>query len=265
MKVEAMAELVALATSFVADQAATVATSGLAEAAEALIVEAAARAVLRGGHRVPLAVSLAAQGSAAARKPVRCLAQGALLSRSPPCLRWNSSTASRSMSTPDLLYATDSTTGTVRKVSPGSGSASLWADGEALEPSAGGRPSGFGANGIKVHNDAVWVSNTDKGTLLRITIGAHSTAGAVTTEAEGLTSIDDFTLVGQGHEVLAAENFANAVALVSPDGTHTTVLTAVDGLSGPTSLAVRGNPVYVASAAYFTRTDPNLLLARIAR
>lgn len=41
MKVEAIAELVVLAASFVADQAAAVATLGLAEAAEVLIVEAA--------------------------------------------------------------------------------------------------------------------------------------------------------------------------------------------------------------------------------
>src|SRR5205823_6660906 len=41
MKVEAIAELVALAASFVADQAAAVATLGAAEAAEVLIVKAA--------------------------------------------------------------------------------------------------------------------------------------------------------------------------------------------------------------------------------
>ncbi|MFF4214166.1 hypothetical protein ACFYZE_33450 [Streptomyces sp. NPDC001796] len=45
MKEAAIAELVALAASFVADQAAAVATLGLAEAAEALIVEAAEKAV----------------------------------------------------------------------------------------------------------------------------------------------------------------------------------------------------------------------------
>jgi sugar lactone lactonase YvrE len=160
----------------------------------------------------------------------------------------------------DTLYATDSTSGTVWKVSPRSGTASVWASGEALEPSVQSS-SGFGANGIKVHDDAVWVSNTDKGTLLRIPIGAHGKAGAVTVEAQGLTSIDDFTFVGQGDTVLAAQNFANAVALVNPDGTHQTVLAAGDGLSNPTSLAARGRTVYVASGAYFTHNDPNLLLA----
>jgi sugar lactone lactonase YvrE len=162
----------------------------------------------------------------------------------------------------DTLYATDSTTGTVWKASPENGTSSVWADGDALKPLTTQPSSGFGANGIKVHDNAVWVSNTDKGILLRIPIGPRGAAGEVTTKAEGLTSIDDFAFVGPGDTVLAAQNFANTVALVHPDGTHNTVLTAQDGLSNPTSVAVRGGTVYVTSGAYFTHTDPNLLLAR---
>jgi sugar lactone lactonase YvrE len=160
------------------------------------------------------------------------------------------------------LYATDSTTGTVWKVSLKSGAASIWAQGEALEPSTG-QSSRFGANGIKVHDGAVWVSNTDKGTLLRIPVNAHGTAGAVTTVAQGLTAIDDFAFTGQGDTVLAAQNFTSAVSLVHTDGTHQTVLTATDGLANPTSIAVHGSTVYVASGAYFTHNDPNLLLAQL--
>ncbi|MDT4925930.1 MAG: hypothetical protein QOG01_3643 [Pseudonocardiales bacterium] len=160
----------------------------------------------------------------------------------------------------DALYATDSTTGTVWKVSLRSGTASVWAQGAELEPL---NSPGFGANGIKVHDGAVWVSNTDQGTLLRIAIGAHGTAGAVTTVAQGLTAIDDFAFTGDGNTVLAAQNFVSEVSLVHPDGTHHVVLTSTDGLSNPTSIAVRGSTVYVASAAYFTHVDPNLLLAEL--
>ena len=42
-------------------------------------------------------------------------------------------------------------------------------------------------------------------------------------------------------------------------------LTAQDGLSNPTSVAVRRGTVYVPSAAYLTMKDPNLLLAHLAR
>ncbi|MDT5027564.1 MAG: hypothetical protein QOE61_3990 [Micromonosporaceae bacterium] len=137
----------------------------------------------------------------------------------------------------DALYATDSTSGTVWQVSLNSGTASVWAQGAELKPS---KSPGFGANGIKVHDGAVWVSNTDQGTLLRIPIDAHGTAGAVTTVAQGLTAIDDFAFTGDGNTVLAAQNFVSEVSLVQPDGTHQTVLTATDGLSNPTSIAVRG-------------------------
>jgi hypothetical protein len=37
----------------------------------------------------------------------------------------------------------------------------------------------------------------------------------------------------------------------------------MDGLSNPTPIAVCGSTVYVASGAYFTHGDPNLLLAKL--
>jgi len=42
------------------------------------------------------------------------------------------------------------------------------------------------------------------------------------------------------------------------------VLTAADGIENPTSVAVRGKTVYVASGAYLTHTDPNLLIAKLS-
>jgi sugar lactone lactonase YvrE len=160
----------------------------------------------------------------------------------------------------DALYLTDSTSGTVWRVSLRTRTASLWAQAPQLVPPPG---TGFGANGIKVHDDAVWVSNTGAGTLMRIPVGRHGTAGAVTTVAQGLTSIDDFTFTGNGDTVLAALNFVSEVAIVYPNGSNHIVLTSTDGLSNPTSIAVRGSTVYVASAAYATRVDPNLLLAKL--
>ena len=161
----------------------------------------------------------------------------------------------------DALYATDSNADTVWKISLKTGTASLWAQGAYLEPKTGKGP--IGANGIKVHDGAVWVSNTAKGTLLRIAIGPHGTAGAVTAVAQGLTAIDDFAFTGDGDTVIAALDHADDVAIVYPDGSHHIVLTAADGLSDPTSIAVRGSTVYVPSGAYFTDVDPNLLLAKL--
>jgi len=78
-----------------------------------------------------------------------------------------------------------------------------------------------------------------------------------------VTGIDDFAFTGCGDQVLAAQNALSTVSLVNEDGTSQVVLTATDGLQNPTSVAVKGSTVYVASGAYFTQTDPNLLLAHL--
>ncbi|MET8403612.1 hypothetical protein [Streptomyces sp900116325] len=157
-----------------------------------------------------------------------------------------------------LLYAADSVLGTVWRVPATGGRPTAWATAPELAP------AGFlGANGIKIHKGAAWLSNLDKGTVLRIPIVGHGAAGPVDTRATGLVNIDDFAFTGGGNSLLAAINADNEVALVRPDGSHTVVLTGADGLENPTSLAVRGNTAYIASGAYFTNSDPNILAVRI--
>jgi streptogramin lyase len=158
------------------------------------------------------------------------------------------------------LYVTDSQGGVVWRVPTAAGSAAtVWSSDPALVP------AGFlGVNGLKLHNGAVWATNLDKGTIVRIPIRANGDAGAVRVTATGLTGIDDFAFTGRGDQIIAALDTANEVALVGNDGTHKVILTAADGLQGPTSIAVRGNTVYVPSAAYLTAKDPNLLVAHLS-
>ncbi|MFH8622596.1 SMP-30/gluconolactonase/LRE family protein [Streptomyces vietnamensis] len=168
----------------------------------------------------------------------------------------------------DTLYAADSSRGRVWTAPVPAGDeeveATVWATGSALLPT---EKLPFGANGLKIHDGAVWVSNTAHGTLLRIPIEKDRTAGPIETRAAGLAGIDDFAFTGHGDTVLAALNSVDKLELVRPDGTHKTVLTRADGLDGPTSVAVRAKTVYVPSAAFFdtVNPDPNLLLARISR
>jgi hypothetical protein len=157
------------------------------------------------------------------------------------------------------LYVADSVLGTVWRVPVSGGSSTRWATAPELAA------AGFlGANGIKVHKGAVWVSNLDKGTVLRIPVNRHQKAGSIETRATGLVNIDDFAFTGHGDTLLAAINADNEIALVKPGGRHRVVLTGADGLENPTSLAVRGTTAYIASGAYFTNNDPNLLAARTA-
>ncbi|MCC9305742.1 hypothetical protein LN042_01230 [Kitasatospora sp. RB6PN24] len=157
-----------------------------------------------------------------------------------------------------VLYSTDSALGVVWAVPRAGGTPTVWTSGRVLEPT-----TGFGANGLKVHHHALWVGNTDTGTLLRIPIRQEGSAGPAETRATGLTGIDDFAFVGPGDSLIAALDVTNEVVRIAPDGSHHTVLTGRDGLSNPTSVAVCGTTVYIPSAAYFTRSDPNLLLATL--
>ncbi|WP_037911139.1 SMP-30/gluconolactonase/LRE family protein [Actinacidiphila yeochonensis] len=158
------------------------------------------------------------------------------------------------------LYVTDSALGTVWRVPAAGGTPTAWSTAPELAS------TGFlGANGVKVHNGAVWATNLDRGTVLRIPVLPDGRAGAVRTEATGLTGIDDFAFTGHGDQMLAALNGPSEVALVQPDGSHSIVLTSADGLQNPTSVALRGDTVYVLSAAYVTGQDPNLLLAHLDR
>lgn len=154
------------------------------------------------------------------------------------------------------LYATDSTLGAVWKISLADDTASIWEQDTQLQPATA---FGKGANGVKIQDGDVWVSNTTLGTLLRIPISRNGTAGTVSVAAQGVTGIDDFAFASDG-EVVAAQNQVSEASVIDVrTGVHATVLTAANGLSGPTSVAVRGNTVYITSGAYSTGIDPNLL------
>jgi hypothetical protein len=157
-----------------------------------------------------------------------------------------------------MFYIADSVHGIVWRVPESGGTPTAWASGGKLTSDGS-----FGANGVKVHNGAVWVSNSQQGLLLRIPIGRHGVAGPMQTKAN-VAGIDDFVFTGSGDTALAAINGASQIAQVRPDGTQSIVLTMANGLQNPTSMSVRGDTLYVASAAYSTLTDPNLLVAKLS-
>lgn len=158
------------------------------------------------------------------------------------------------------LYAADSVLGTIWSVPTTGGTPSAWSTSPKLAP------AGFlGANGLKIHNGAVWATNFDQGSVLRIPILRDGGAGEVRTKATGMPGIDDIAFTGRGDRLLAALDAPNEVALVQPDGTHSTVLTSADGLQNPTSIALRGHTVYVLNAGWLTAKDPNLILAHLDR
>ncbi|MFD4643415.1 hypothetical protein ACFWN2_39335 [Lentzea sp. NPDC058436] len=154
------------------------------------------------------------------------------------------------------FLVTDSTGGRVWQAPLHGGRASVWSADPALAPNGF-----FGANGMKVHDGAVWVSNSDRGTIVRIPV----TNGRAEIRARGLEGVDDFDFTGRGTEILAAINQANELVRVSPDGVRETLLDAGDGMRGTTAVVVRGSRAYVTNGANLSGTDSNLLLADLHR
>jgi hypothetical protein len=148
------------------------------------------------------------------------------------------------------VYVADSFNSTVWRVSP-RGRVTAFASGELLAP-----VNGFGANGIKVHDGAIWVSNLDRGTLVRFPL----TGGPGRVVVTALGPVDDFAF--HGGTVVAAINQENRVVTVGRDGVRT-ILSTSDGLANPTAVAVRGTTLYVTDGAYFGGS-PNLLQATLA-
>jgi sugar lactone lactonase YvrE len=158
------------------------------------------------------------------------------------------------------LYVADSANQVIWRIPLRTDVATVWARGSALHnlPNV----PAPGVNGIKVIDGAVWATNTARGTLLRIPITRDHTAGKIQVITSGLPGVDDFSFAGRD-TILAAINFTSKVALIHTDGRHQIVLTAKDGLSNPTATAVRGHVLEVTSAAYYTKKDPNLLIAQL--
>ncbi|HWW85438.1 MAG TPA: hypothetical protein VNZ26_17640, partial [Vicinamibacterales bacterium] len=158
------------------------------------------------------------------------------------------------------LYIADSVLATVWRVPVAGGTPVAWASDAALA-----NTTFIGANGIAVHDNAVWVSNTDKGTIVRIPIRSDGTAGPVQTVVSGQAGgIDNFTFVPGTDVIVAAEVVANEVIAIQ-NGQTSVLLSGADGLESPTSVAVQRDTLYVGDAAYVTGKDPNLLLAHIGR
>jgi sugar lactone lactonase YvrE len=158
----------------------------------------------------------------------------------------------------DELYIADSIRGTIWRARLSGGNAEIWVAREELVPT-----KILGANGLKVHDGFVWVSNSDQKTLVRYPIESDGTAGAAQTVASG-RALDDFTFVGDTDVVAAALNLDNELALIRPDGSFQTLLTSADGLQTPSAVLVRSDRIYVLSSAHFTHTDPNILVADFA-
>ncbi len=155
------------------------------------------------------------------------------------------------------MYFVDLVKGAVYRAPIGGGLATVWAQTPELA-----RLTFLGANGIHVREQAIWVSNTGQGTIVRFPIQGDGTAGNPTIVASGLVGIDDFAFLS-GRGMVAAMNAPNKVVLIGRHGSITTLADSTNGTENPTTVLIRGRDIYVANGAYHTGVDPNIMLIQL--
>ncbi|HEV8564597.1 MAG TPA: SMP-30/gluconolactonase/LRE family protein [Actinomycetota bacterium] len=133
------------------------------------------------------------------------------------------------------LYVTDSLLGAIWRIPPG-GAASVWLQ-HPLLTGDGSLGLFIGANGIAFRHGVLYVTNTERRTLLAVPVRPNGTAGRPrdrTSFAPGF-SPDGIALDVLGNAYVAI-NLQNTITRVAQDGTQT-VVTAGDPLDFPSSVA----------------------------
>jgi sugar lactone lactonase YvrE len=128
------------------------------------------------------------------------------------------------------LFVTDSFLSEIWKISP-SGKAEIWLQDPLLAP-----VFAYGANGIEFAGGALFVANTDQGTILRIKLGDDDRPRRpeVFVQSPALVGADGIAFDVR-HNLYVAVDYQNTLVSVSPDGEITTLATASDGLDFPAS------------------------------
>lgn len=160
------------------------------------------------------------------------------------------------------LYVADSNEGVVWRIDPhGCHEPEVWANDPLLEP----LPDFFpGPNGLKVFENEVYVAVSDREHIVAIPIGKHGQAKQARVHASGI-GLDDFSFDVHGNIYGTTDPF-NTLVRVAPNGTVDVLLTADDGLDGPTS-AVFGvknekKTLFITNGAFpfFSTThDPSIM------
>ncbi|NJM07168.1 hypothetical protein HC891_14770 [Candidatus Gracilibacteria bacterium] len=135
----------------------------------------------------------------------------------------------------DQLYVADSALGRIWRLTPDAATPEVWLESALLMPQS--LPGIPGANGLRWWQNALYVTNSSTGDLVRVPLAADRRAGTPTVVARGVTG-DDFAFDASGNAFITTHPY-NVLVEVAPDGTKTTVGTAASGMVGATSAAVR--------------------------
>ncbi len=128
----------------------------------------------------------------------------------------------------------DSYKGAIWEVNVVEKTARIWLQHERLGRSNPSHP--FPAvNGLKIYNNTLYASNTQRQHLIRIPINSDYTASPPEFFLTNV-NLDDFAIDVQGN-LYATTHVYNSVVKITPEGNITTLATAEQGVAGSTALA----------------------------
>jgi sugar lactone lactonase YvrE len=156
------------------------------------------------------------------------------------------------------LYVADTILGAVWRLhTDGRSPPEIWTDDSLLTPVP--LPLTPGPNGLQIFHDEVYVAVSDRQHIVVFPILADGSAGTGRVHASGV-GLDDFAFDVQGNLYGTTDPF-NTVLRVAQDGTVEVLLTAADGLDGPTAtvfgVGADNKNLYITNAAFPFFSGPN--------
>jgi len=154
---------------------------------------------------------------------------------------------------PGVVLGVDSSASSLFRIDVATGDVSTWLDDPLLSPDQGGTIPA--ANGCKIYEGAVYVSNSDRQTIVRVPIeGGDARSPAVYFNGP---LIDDFAFSASG--AIYATTHANDVLRIATDLTIEVIASAPEGVVGNTAL-VFGGTAFDDETVYIS-TDGGLYVA----
>lgn len=139
------------------------------------------------------------------------------------------------------VYAADTALGVIWRVPAGgseTGEAELWLSDPLLEGDLTQVPPKGGANGLQIFRRTMYAAVSGFGTIVAIPLEPQDEPGEPTIHATlpGGLGCDDFAFDVHG-SLYCTTNVTNFLVRIDPDGSSEILLTAADGLDGPTAAA----------------------------
>lgn len=135
---------------------------------------------------------------------------------------------------PGVFLIADSNAGTIWKFDTNTQQLSVWLQDNAIAPNPE-LPNLPAANGIKLFDGAVYVSNSGQATVSRIPIRADGSPGELEVVFSDVI-LDDFAFSSNG-TLYGTTHINDSVITIAPDGQQRTLATEEQGVTGSTDLA----------------------------